>query len=58
MPYIAAFIGTDDLDTMTEMEKSMIYYMPLSSLRSFSTMDNEQLHELVGELKEVVGQRA
>ena len=36
---------------MDEMERSMVHYMPLSSLRNFTKLDNEGLGELVDELK-------
>ena len=39
---------------MDALERNMVYYMPLSSLRSFSEMDNEMLEKLVEELKEIV----
>lgn len=51
MPYIGEFIGKTSMKEMDEMERSMVYYMPLSSLRSFTKLDNEGLGELVDELK-------
>lgn len=51
MPYITSFIGTDTLEEMNEMERKMVYYMPLSSLRSFTELDNAGLQQLVSELK-------
>lgn len=51
MPYIGKFIGKTSIKEMDEMERSMVYYMPLSSLRSFTQLDNDGLHELVDELK-------
>ena len=39
------------VELLQEMERSMVYYMPLSSLRSFTKLDNEGLGELVDELK-------
>lgn len=56
MPYIAEFIGTASLEEMDEMERKMVHYMPLSSLRSFSAMDNEKVSEYVKELREMTGQ--
>lgn len=55
MPYISEFIGTDSLEEMDDMEKKMVYYMPLSSLRSFTAMDNQYVSKLVRELKNIVG---
>ena len=51
MPYIGEFIGKTSMKEMDEMERSMVYYMPLSSLRSFTKLDNEGLGELVDELE-------
>lgn len=51
MPYIGEFIGKTSMKEMDEMERSMVHYMPLSSLRSFTKLDNEGLGELVDELK-------
>ena len=51
MPYIGEFIGKTSMKEMDEMERSMVYYMPLSSLRNFTKLDNEGLGELVDELK-------
>ncbi len=51
MPYIGEFIGKTSIKEMDEMERSMVHYMPLSSLRSFTKLDNEGLGELVDELK-------
>ncbi len=53
MPYIAEFVGTADINQMDELEKNMVYYMPLSSLRSFSHLDNESMMQLVDELERV-----
>lgn len=55
MPYISEFIGTDSFEEMDDMEKKMVYYMPLSSLRSFTAMDNQYVSKLVRELKKIVG---
>lgn len=57
MPYIAEFIGTALFEEMDEMERKMVYYMPLSSLRSFTAMDNEKVSGLVDELRELTGQK-
>ena len=54
MPYVKDFIGTECMEEMDALERNMVYYMPLSSLRSFSRMDNEILEKLVEELKELV----
>lgn len=54
MPYIQTFVGTSNLDEMNDMERNMVYYMPLSSLRSFSGMNNEEMEELVEELKMII----
>ena len=48
--YLDGFTGGKAIDECDEMEKSMIYYMPLSSLRSFSNMTNEKIDEIVKEL--------
>ncbi|MGN0294277.1 MAG: glycoside hydrolase family 3 C-terminal domain-containing protein [Lachnospiraceae bacterium] len=53
MPYIAEFVGTDDFNKMDEMERKMVYYLPLSSLRSFSEIDNDGVKKLVDELKAI-----
>ena len=43
--------GGQLMEWLDEVERSMVYYMPLSSLRSFTKLDNEGLGELVDELK-------
>ncbi len=54
IPFLSIFTGGKSLDECDEMEKSMLYYMPLSSLRSFAQMTNEKIAEIVEELKERV----
>ena len=54
MKYLTAFIGDKTLDECGEMENSMVYYMPLSSLRSFAGITNEDVERIVEELKELV----
>lgn len=54
IPYLGMFTGGKSLDECDEMEKSMLYYMPLSSLRSFTGMTNEKIAEIVEELKEQI----
>lgn len=51
LPYIRQFAGTDQFDEMDMMQKKMIYYMPLSSLRSFSDLNNEELDVIEAEIK-------
>lgn len=51
MQYVAQFIGSDSLDEMDEMEKKMVWYLPLSSLRSFASLNNEDIKAIVEELK-------
>lgn len=51
IPYLGVFTGGKPLDECDEMEKSMLYYMPLSSFRSFTNMTNEKIAEIVEELK-------
>lgn len=57
MQYVAQFIGADSLDEMGEMEKKMVCYLPLSSLRSFTCLDDEDIKSIVEELKKTVGMR-
>lgn len=54
MKYLAVFIGDKALDECDEMEKSMVYYLPLSSLRSFAGIGNEEVERIVRELKKLV----
>lgn len=51
IPFLSIFTGGKSLDECDEMEKSMLYYMPLSSLRSFAQVTNEKIAEIVEELK-------
>ncbi|PNV59431.1 glycosyl hydrolase [Clostridium sp. chh4-2] len=54
MPYIKVFTGGNVEGETTEMEQKMVYYMPLSSLRSFGHLDNEELFKIVNELKSII----
>ncbi len=54
MPYIMEFTGKKDLSDMSEMEKKMVYYMPLSSLRSFSSLDNTTMQKITEDLQRIV----
>lgn len=56
MPYAAKFVGTDSMEEMGELEYNVVYYMPLSSLRSFAGIGNEEISRLVEELKEICGE--
>lgn len=49
--YLQAFTGNKILAECDEMEKNMIYYMPLSALRSFSEVTNEDVARIVEELR-------
>ena len=53
LPYISQFAGTDQLDEMDLMQQKMVYYMPLSSLRSFSDLTNEDLDVMEQEIKKL-----
>lgn len=55
MPYIEEFIGVKSFDQMNEMEQKMVYYMPISSLRSFTSLDNAGVEALAADLKKTIG---
>ncbi len=52
-PYVNRVTNGNSLSECDEMIKSFVYYMPLSSLRNFSTMTNEIIAEIVKELQEI-----
>ena len=54
IPYLDVFTGKKPLEECSEMEKNMLYYMPLSSLRSFSGITNEKIGEIVKEMRQIL----
>lgn len=53
LPYLDVFTGKKPLAACSEMEKNMLYYMPLSSLRSFSGITNEKIAKIVNEMQQI-----
>ena len=48
-----AFAGADE-EEMDEMTKAVLKYMPLRTLRSFGDMNNEQIEEILNELRKLM----
>lgn len=54
--YLGAFTGDKSLEECDEMERSMIYFMPLAALRSFAGVTNEDVETIVADLRGLVAE--
>lgn len=51
LQYLDPFTGGKPLEEFGQLEWNLVYYMPLSSLRSFSGVGNEEIGRMVEELR-------
>lgn len=53
---ILLFAGVEKEEDMTPLDRAMIEYMPIRTLRSFIGCSNEEVHAIIERLKEAAGQ--
>ncbi len=51
---VTQFSGEESSDGIDEMNKAMLEYMPIRTLRSFGELDNETIEKIIAELKKLM----